>query len=442
MITDREIQAKLKQCSKEHPRLELAEKSERGGGRLLLLIRWLESCKSGPVGEARVGRRVSEWYARYYRNKKRRLTKIGTYPTMSLAAARKLFREEYAPTILSGAKPTNPYSRLQHRGSDLSVRGLFTSYVEELKRQGKMSWYEAERILLKRDDNAADALGADRAAGSIEPSTIVAYLSELHSRGVIGMAHTARSYVRAAYSFGLKSEHSYTKEGGDGRWGLKSNPVAAIPIDVKALRVGQRFLEPREFRAFWEYLLDNHSRWFAGLSLLLIMATGQRVQEILKLRIGDYDKDSGLLYWSKTKNGRPHSIPVPAIAAEILEQITPSSSGWFFPHRFKPDRHAISTTPNKICEIYAAETGAKRFTPRDLRRTWKTLAGRAGISKEMRDRLQNHLIDNNVSSRHYDRYDYLPERRAAMKRWNKFLERILVGDLDGELQDMVKTKVA
>jgi hypothetical protein len=36
---------------------------------------------------------------------------------------------------------------------------------------------------------------------------------------------------------------------------------------------------------------------------------------------------------------------------------------------------------------FIAETGAAHFFPRDARRTWKTLAGRAGISKETRDRL-------------------------------------------------------
>jgi hypothetical protein len=70
-----------------------------------------------------------------------------------------------------------------------------------------------------------------------------------------------------------------------------------------------------------------------------------------------------------------------------------------------------------------------RFTPRDLRRTWKTLAGDAGISKEMRDRLQNHS-KSDVSSRHYDRYEYLPEKRAAMETWSAYLDRVIAGTVD------------
>jgi integrase len=63
-------------------------------------------------------------------------------------------------------------------------------------------------------------------------------------------------------------------------------------------------------------------------------------------------------------------------------------------------------------------------TNRDLRRTWKTLAGKAGVSKEIRDRLQNHTLQD-VSSRSYDRWNYMPEKRAGMEKWNTFVERLL-----------------
>jgi len=63
-------------------------------------------------------------------------------------------------------------------------------------------------------------------------------------------------------------------------------------------------------------------------------------------------------------------------------------------------------------------------TNRDLRRTWKTLAGKAGVSKEISDRIQNHTLQD-VSSKSYDRWNYMPEKRAAMKKWNVFATKIL-----------------
>jgi hypothetical protein len=64
-------------------------------------------------------------------------------------------------------------------------------------------------------------------------------------------------------------------------------------------------------------------------------------------------------------------------------------------------------------------------TNRDLRRTWKTLAGKAGVSKEIRDRIQNHALQD-VSSKSYDRWNYMPEKRAGMKRWDKFVTALLM----------------
>ncbi|TIV06620.1 MAG: site-specific integrase, partial [Mesorhizobium sp.] len=63
-------------------------------------------------------------------------------------------------------------------------------------------------------------------------------------------------------------------------------------------------------------------------------------------------------------------------------------------------------------------------TNRDLRRTFKTLAGKAGVPKEIRDRLQNHALQD-VSSKNYDRWNYMPEKRAGMARWDKFLRALL-----------------
>jgi hypothetical protein len=52
--------------------------------------------------------------------------------------------------------------------------------------------------------------------------------------------------------------------------------------------------------------------------------------------------------------------------------------------------------------------------------------GAAGISKEDRDRFQNHALTD-VSSKHYDRYNYLAEKRRTMAVWDAYLQNILAG---------------
>ncbi|WP_352283998.1 hypothetical protein [Pseudoalteromonas sp. Q18-MNA-CIBAN-0097] len=59
------------------------------------------------------------------------------------------------------------------------------------------------------------------------------------------------------------------------------------------------------------------------------------------------------------------------------------------------------------------------FNPRDLRRTCKTLMGK-GIDKINRDILQQHNKFD-VSSVHYDRYDYMKEKMQSIKVWEDFI---------------------
>lgn len=66
------------------------------------------------------------------------------------------------------------------------------------------------------------------------------------------------------------------------------------------------------------------------------------------------------------------------------------------------------------------------FSPRDLRRTFKTVAGSFGLSLEIRNRLKGHGMSD-VGSVHYDRYDFLTEKRAAMQIWTRLLRRLLKG---------------
>ena len=68
-------------------------------------------------------------------------------------------------------------------------------------------------------------------------------------------------------------------------------------------------------------------------------------------------------------------------------------------------------------------------TNRDLRRTFKTLAGKAGVSKEIRDRLQNHALQD-VSSKNYDHWHYMPEKRAGMAKWDKCVRAMLASKRD------------
>jgi hypothetical protein len=221
-----------------------------------------------------------------------------------------------------------------------------------------------------------------------------------------------RTYLRAAFAYGLQAEHSYTKDAG-ARWGLTSNPIAVIPVAEGVFNPRDRFLSPAEVRTFWLWLetFDVESKFAPALRIML--ATGQRSEEILRSTAATYESTRAMLYWPKTKNGLPHSIPVPHQAAAILDGLHANAYGLFFACSTDPTRPPPADGLRFVVQRFLEEhPEVRHFMPRDCRRTWKTLAGDAGLSKEIRDRLQNHAKMSDISAKHYDRFDYLAERRA------------------------------
>ncbi|HCE08606.1 MAG TPA: hypothetical protein DEQ40_08400, partial [Oxalobacteraceae bacterium] len=82
--------------------MELSDGGERGSGRLSLLIRAREKQDSEQVKKTTI---TSEWYAVWHRDGHRVKSKIGTYPDVSLKAARAVFRDSFRPEIAIGKTP-------------------------------------------------------------------------------------------------------------------------------------------------------------------------------------------------------------------------------------------------------------------------------------------------------------------------------------------------
>lgn len=401
-LTNGEIRQAIRAVETTRKEKTLPDGEGHGTGRLTLILKPMPS------------RVTATWYAVQWRDKKRIKSKLGVYPSLSLAAARKLFERDYAVPI--------------QRGSSIKVAGdsrpgtvadLFEAYTDALKDAGKPSWKEAKKGLNK----IADTLGRNRLARDILPEDVLEVIRPIYERGTRSMADHVRSYIRSAYSWGLKSENDY-RNTSPRRFRLAYNPAADIPTEPKV--VGTRWLTGDEYVRLYRWLecpdTPVHPPYTRAVRLLML--TGQRVEEIARLHVDQYDRKERIIDWSKTKNRKPHAIPLPSLAAELLEGINTNEYGWFFPSAKDPSKPVAHGT------LYAfmwrqRERGVIPFvTNRDLRRTWKTLAGQAGISKEIRDRLQNHTLQD-VSSKSYDRWSYMPEKRAAMKKWDDFVRSLL-----------------
>jgi len=414
MLTDTEIKRAIREATAERTLND--HTAGRGAGSLRLRIR--------PNGNGT----TATWLAFWKQGGERATKPLGRYPDMSAAEARRVYREDIAPKLLAGKDPRVVVTP----AAAPTIERLFQGYVDHMRALGRESAGEVERQLLKAKDNAADALGRQRLAVNIEPGDVVDYLVKFHRRGHAGAADKARSYIQSAFNWALKAAHDYTvKDRQD--WGVKANPVAVVARDRDATSARERNLTAAELRVLWRAASPGQNGFTletAG-AIRLLIGTGQRVQEVLRLDGAELDLDAAV--WNmprhKTKlKVRDHKVPLPRQVLPVLRDLVAAhGAGPLFPARkgAKRERMAHASVKQAIDRWLALEgVTAAQFQTRDLRRTWKSRAGEIGIGRDMRDLIQQHA-KNDTGSVHYDWADYLPQMRAAMDRWEAWLATVV-----------------
>lgn len=293
--------------------------------------------------------------------------------------------------------------------------------------------HQADRGRRRLDDvrqsletNCQGILG--RSAASITSADIRAVLAAIHQRGSRVMANRVRSALHTCFQYGLQHDHDPRTLYQAVLFGLTGNPVSAVPADPGAERAGERSLSWPEVRLLWIAESETIS-WEARQGAKLLMCLGARVNEIIGSPWDEWDLSTGVwtLPAARSKVKRDVLTPIPAMAAALLAELRGRMpSDWLFPAR----NSATAVKPwgaeslGHAVRRWSFAVGISPVEARDLRRSWKTLAGEAGLSLEIRNRIQGHAMQD-VGSRHYDRHSYLSEKRAALDQWCAYLSRKL-----------------
>lgn len=361
---------------------------------------------------------------------KRKQVAIGRFPDLSLREAR-LKASEVRAQVDQGKDPAferraDIVARMAKR--ELGTLGdLLDLYASDLEHDGKRTAKEVRRITAK--DIPAALIS--RPAHLISRDDILDILTPIAQRGALVHSDNVRAYLRAAFELGLHAQSMTRWRGRTKDFQITYNPVATVRKSVSRKPVGMRSLSEDEVRQFWRTELLSPQM---HLALKLILATGQRVEEILHARWEEFSGDFTL--WTipgerrKTRNktAEPHLVPLTELHRRLLEDARSLSGDaeHLFPakNRSGPLRY---DSLNHAVRRFIEASGMVSFSPRDLRRTFKTLGGSFGISLEMRNRLQGHALTD-VGSVHYDRYDYLAPKRDAMACFIDRFDGVLQGD--------------
>jgi len=252
-------------------------------------------------------------------------------------------------------------------------------------------------------------------------------------RGAETLANRTRSYALAAFDFGITCKQSPRWRNKVPEFGLMQNPWT----NTKRSRHEQprgKPLSKAQVLSLWYAMGESNIEIGNQLALKFLVSSGKRVEQVLHAPWREFDREARL--WlipverrkNKKNTREPHAVPLTDLHLLLLDEIQEYSGRgeWLFPSR-DGGAHRKSDSLSQAVRRLCDKIGMERFQPRDLRSTWKTLAGSVGIDLEIRNRVQDHAMQD-VGSRHYDRYSYLDEKRAAMERWTRWLERLLSGE--------------
>ncbi len=306
-----------------------------------------------------------------------------------------------------------------HRGR-ATLGALMLAYAEALEGGGRVSAPATLASIRRHIEQPWPDLWS-RPANELELDDLLPVLSRLVRAKKPREAGKVRSYLRAAYAAAIRARQD-----------------AAAPDDLRALNVSRnpaRDLstidggKPRahaltlaELRAYWRRIsaMDNARGALLRFHLLL---GAQRISQMARMEAADFDQDHCsvriLDIKGRRKHPRVHVVPLIDQSLAALNVMRSAGDG---PYLFSVTGGLEAATydvfrgalDGVVDDMQAAgELSGPRFTPGDLRRTVETRLAAAGYSEEVRGHVQSHGLSG-VQKRHYNRYEYDAEKRAAI----------------------------
>ena len=214
-------------------------------------------------------------------------------------------------------------------------------------------------------------------------------------------------------------------------WALERDIIAANPI-AAVKRPGKetsrdRVLTDDELMAVWNACSDGT---YEAVVRMLVL-TGARLNEVARLRWDEIVDSEIQLSGVRTKNGKPHIIPLSRPALALLEEL-PRGSEFCFA---RPGEHYPTTGWSAAkARIDAKLRGVAPWRLHDLRRTVATGLQRLGMPVQVTESVLGHAGGSRSGVVGiYQRHDYANEKRAALEAWGAHVTALIEGRAPGKV---------
>ena len=189
-----------------------------------------------------------------------------------------------------------------------------------------------------------------------------------------------------------------------------------------------RALTDDEIRHLWA-ALDGFAPPAYAKILRVLLLTGQRLNEVARLRWDETDGDGWTVPAERYKSKMDHTVPILPSVAAIIGQRPQKGEYVFSTQSGKTPFSGFSKAKVALDKRIKAVRDKVRLKSmpewrlHDLRRTARSLMSRAGVTSDIAERVVGHLLPGmrNV----YDKHSYFEEKREALERLGGVIEQIL-----------------
>lgn len=366
------------------------------------------------------------WFWKFYPQGKESRLALGTYPAVSLRRAREA-RDDAKKVRQTGANPVQQ-RKASKLAADAAGAHTFEAVARELFATKASAWSPqyAARWIERMEKDLFPVLGALPISAIGAPMLLDA-LRRVEKRGALETAHTLRQTAGQVFRYGIQTGRCERNPAPDLHGALRPLKVRHMAAILDPIKAGELM------RAIDAYTGQPSTR----AALLLSALTFQRPGNIRAMEWAEVNTTAAL--WTipaeKMKrtvhgkvNGRPHLVPLAPQAVALLEELHPlSGHGQFvFPSLLTGERCMSENTIRTALRRMGYTNDD--MTAHGFRAMARTLMveNLPDVSPDVIEAQLAHGKSGPLGAA-YDRAEFMQQRRALMKRWADYLDRLRKG---------------
>lgn len=350
------------------------------------------------------------WVFRYRLNGKREKMVLGSYPVITLAAARKL-RNLYAGKVAAGQSPVEDRlkARVEQAGGVL-VRDFADRYIAEIVKPRTKS---TANVRLYFTSAIIPELG-DCALSDVTPDDIQRLVYRKRDNGRPAAAIKLHGVLKRFFEYAHDQRL------------IPENPVKRVNAkNLGESKPRERYLSPEELTVFLRTLDGSHQSHQFQCAFRLLLLTLVRKSELLTAEWSEIDLDGAV--WqipaSKMKMSKPHTVYLSRQAVALFQRLRSLAGN---------SRYVL---PSYTCQPFSGSslnaaleslrTSIAHFTVHDLRRTGATMLREMGYDHAVVEKALAH--EQRGISRVYIRSEFAEQRKTMLQAWGDYLDALARG---------------